>query len=198
MGRRATYTKPVVEEQTSLFEDEALFEEPTPVKEEAPKKFDLAEYENEKEFKDTDKIPCVSITVGGLSMVGDKSGSFYHWMNMGDVVDVEYRDLVSAIRTHTKDIFEPRFIIQDDAFLAKYDTVQLRYGQLYTPADIERVLTMNPDQIREVLKKMPVGAQTAVKDLASRKVASGELDSVNRIKAIDEFFGTQLVLLLMQ
>lgn len=197
MGRRATFSKETEPVQASLFEDEGLFgEEPNPVKEEAPKPKKTEA--NKKEFADTDKIPCVSITVGGLSMTGSKSGTFYHWLNMGDVIDVEYRDLVSAVREHTKDVFEPRFIIQDDDFLAKYDTVQLRYGQLYTPADIEQVLSMPAPQMASTIKKMPVGAQNALRDLASRKVASGELDSVNRIKVIDEFFGTQLVLLLMQ
>ena len=194
MGRRATYsgkTEPV--QQASLFEDEQLFEESVPVLEQTPKKGDA-----KKEFGDTDKIPCVSITVGGLSMLGGKSKELYHWLNMGDVVEVEYRDLVSAVREHSKDVFEPRFIIQDDDFLAKYDTVQLRYGQLYTPRDIEQVLAMPAPQMAAAIKKMPVGAQNALRDLASRKVDSGELDSGNRIKVIDELFGTQLVLKLVQ
>ena len=196
MGRRATYNKETAEPKDNLFDDEELFESPTPVAEEAP--VEKKSSTSVKEFKDTDRIPCVSITVGGLSMVGAKSGEFYRWMNMGDIVEVEYRDLVSAIREHTKDVFEPRFIIQDDDFLAKYDTVQLRYGQLYTPTDIEQVLAMPAPQMEAMIKKMPVGAQNAVRDLASRKVDSGELDSINRVKVIDSFFGTQLVLKLTQ
>lgn len=196
MGRRAIYNKETAEPKDNLFDDEELFESPTHVAEEAP--VEQKSSTSVKEFNDTDRIPCVSITVGGLSMVGAKSGEFYRWMNMGDVVEVEYRDLVSAIREHTKDVFEPRFIIQDDDFLAKYDTVQLRYGQLYTPADIEQVLAMPATQMEAMIKKMPVGAQNAVRDLASRKVDSGELDSINRVKVIDSFFGTQLVLKLTQ
>ena len=197
MGRRATYsreTKPVKEEQTSLFDDEQLFEEPIPAQEEAPKKFNPSE----REFKDTDKIPCVSITVGGLYWEGDKSKELYTWLNMGDVVEVEYRDLVAAIRTNSPYIFEPLFVIQDDAFLAKFDNVQARYGRLYTPADIEAVLAMPAPQLDAALRKMPKGAQNALRDTAVRKIDSGELDSVQRIKVIDSFFGTELVLKLTQ
>ena len=193
MGRRATYsgeTKSVKEEQTSLFDDEQLFEEPAPIVEKAPKKY----VPKTKQFKDTDKIPCVSITVGGLYWEGDKSKDLYSWINMGDVVEVEYRDLVSAIRSNSPYIFEPLFVIQDDDFLAEFDNVQARYGQLYTPADIEAVLAMPAPQLEAALRKMPKGAQNALRDTAVRKIDSGELDSIQRIKAIDSFFGTELVL----
>lgn len=193
MGRRATYNKPATEEKASLFEDEELFDqEPVPVKEEVSKAL------TKKDFEDTTKIPCVSITVGGLNFVGDKSGMLYHWVNMGDVVDVEYRDLLSATRSHSVFIYEPRFIIQDDDYLSQHDDILVRYGQLYTPQDIEQVLAMPAPQLEANLKKMPVGAQNALRDLAVRKVDSGELDSVNRIKVIDSFFGTELVLKLTQ
>lgn len=194
MGRRATYSRetiPVKKEQASLFEDEQLFEEPI-LEKEAPVK------KEKKEFKETDKIPCVSITVGGLYWEGPKSKELYSWLNMGDVVEVEYRDLVSAIRSNSVYIFEPLFIIQDDDFLAQFDNVQVRYGQLYTPADIEAVLRMAPAQLDAALRKMPVGAQNALRDTAVRKIDSGELDSVQRIKIIDSFFGTELVLKLTQ
>jgi len=198
MGRRATYnreTESVKEEKTSLFDDEEMFdEEPTPVKEEAPKKASTTK----KEYKDGDKIPCVSITVGGLNFVGDKSGDLYQWTNLGDVVDVEYRDLVSAVRSHSIFVYEPRFVIQDEDFLAQHDDILVRYGQLYTPQDIEQVLAMPAPQLEKTLKKMPVGAQNAVRDLAVRKIDSGELDSVQRVKVIDSFFGTELVLKLTQ
>jgi len=198
MGRRATYnreTESVKEEKTSLFDDEEMFEEePTSVKEEAPKKA----VATKKEYKDGDKIPCVSITVGGLNFVGDKSGDLYQWTNLGDVVDVEYRDLLSAVRSHSIFVYEPRFVIQDEDFLAQHDDILVRYGQLYTPQDIEQVLAMPAPQLEKTLKKMPVGAQNAVRDLAVRKIDSGELDSVQRVKVIDSFFGTELVLKLTQ
>lgn len=198
MGRRATYnreTESVKEEKTSLFDDEEMFdEEPTPIKEEAPKKA----VATKKEYKDGDKISCVSITVGGLNFVGDKSGDLYQWTNLGDVVDVEYRDLVSAVRSHSIFVYEPRFVIQDEDFLAQHDDILVRYGQLYTPQDIEQVLAMPAPQLEKTLKKMPVGAQNAVRDLAVRKIDSGELDSVQRVRVIDSFFGTELVLKLTQ
>ena len=194
MGRRVTRydSNDVLTDEKQTVEDEPLFEEP--VVKETPKSVKP----KKKTYADTDLIPCVSITMGKLHFEGAKSKEFYHWIDIGDVVEVEYRDLVSAIRNNSIFIFEPRFIIQDDDFLNIFDNVKNRYGELYTPADIERVLQMEPRQLEAYLKKMPVGAQNAVRDLAVRKVDNGELDSINRIKVIDSFFGTELSLKLIQ
>ena len=186
MAKRAKY---VSDEQIKTQEapviQESLFDE-----EEKPSK--------KKEFANTELIPCVSITVGGLHLIGAKSGEVYHWTNMGEVTEVEYRDLLAEVRNHSWYIYEPAFVIQDDDFLAQHDDILVRYGQLYTPADIEQVLALPAPQINETLKKMPVGAQNAVRDLAIRKINNGTLDSVNRIKVLDEFFGTEMLLKLTQ
>lgn len=168
------------------------------VKEEPSKKDEILEKELpkkvKKEFKDTDLIPCLSITVGGLHLIGAKSGDVYHWLNIGDITEVEYRDLLAEVRNHTFYIYDPAFIIQDEDFLKQHDDILVRYGQLYTPSDIENVLSMSANQLLDTLKKMPTGAQNAVRDLAVRKIDNGTLDSVQRIKILDEFFGTEMLL----
>ena len=183
MGKRASYNR-----EESIFDEE--FTESQTEKKEEP-----AEVKSEKKvFDDKDKIPCLSITVGVLAYIGEKSGEVYVWQNIGDVVEVEYRDLMTLVRTNSPFVFEPRFIIQDEDFLAQNDAITLRYGQMYTPQDIEYVLSLPAPQLEENLKKMPVGAQNALRDVAVRKIDSGELDSVQRVKVLDSFFGTELVL----
>ena len=185
MARRATYVSEV--QQESLFDDEEKV-----ISSEENKK--PVEKKTKKEFGNTDLIPCVSITVGGLHMIGAKSGDVYHWTNIGEVTEVEYRDLLAEVRNHTFYVYDPAFIIQDDDFLAQHDDILVRYGQLYTPADIEAVLALPATQLEATLKKMPIGAQNAVKDLAVRKIDNGTLDSVQRIKVLDAYFGTELLL----
>ena len=60
------------------------------------------------------------------------------------------------------------------------------------------VLSLPAPQMTAAIKKMPIGAQNALKDTAVRMIDSGELDSIQRIKAIDEFFGTSMILKLVQ
>lgn len=192
MSKRETYN---TEDQNTLFEDELFAPAPAPSKEKEKAKVTKTE---KKSFNDTDKIPCVSITVGKLLMIGQKSGNVYRWTNMGEIEEVEYRDLMAEVRATSSFVFEPRFIVQDDDFLAQNDTLLVKYGQLYTPADIEKVLTFPAEQLKATIKSMPLGAQNAVKDLANRKITSGELDSVQRVKALDEFFGTNMLIKLTQ
>lgn len=187
MSRRAKY---VGDEQTqeTVVVEESLFEESenAPVEEKVePKK---------REFQNTDLIPCVSITVGGLHLIGAKSGEIYRWTNLGEVTEVEYRDLLAEVRNHSFYIYDPAFIIQDDDFLSQHDDILVRYGSIYTPSDIEQVLAMPAPQLEATLKKMPIGAQNAVRDLAVRKINTGELDSIQRIRVIDSYFGTEMLL----
>ena len=50
-------------------------------------------------------IPCLSIVSGELGMQGIKSGINYRWAERGDVTDVEYQDLIAAIRSNASFIF---------------------------------------------------------------------------------------------
>lgn len=197
MGRRAMYNKSTeLEPKASMFEGD-LFEGSVPTQEEAPpKKFDPQE--SRKSFKDTDLIPCVSITVGKLVMPGSKSKEVYRWGDIGSVQEVEYRDLIDEVRQNSVYVFEPRFIIQDEDFLSQHKDIEDKYGELYTPADIEQILQLSPTMIKAQLEKMPVGAQNALRDLAIRKINDGTLDSVQRVRALDEFFDTEMILKLTQ
>jgi hypothetical protein len=60
--------------------------------------------------------------------------------------------------------------------------------------DVEAMFKLPPAQLRAKLKKAPTGIQQAVKNLAGEKIMNGSLDSLAKIKAIDEVLGTQLKL----
>ena len=147
-----------------------------------------------KSFKDSDLIPCVSVTSGKLVAVGQRSNNKYTWNGMGEVEQLEYRDLVSMVHAHSPLVFKPRFIIQNDAFLDKFDNIKNFYGSLYTPEDIRNVLNQPADKMRESISKMPVGAKDALKGIAITMIEQGSLDSIQRIKVIDEIFGTDMLL----
>lgn len=184
MGRRATYNRTVEEPQ-----NESLFDENDEL---------MKPVEMKRDFKDDDMIPCVSVTVGLLLMQGQKTKDLYHWADMGSIQEVAYKDLVDEVRNNSAFVFEPRFIIQDDDFLAKYKAIADKYGELYTPQDIDYVLTLTPVALKDALSKMPLGTQEAVKNRAMKKINSGELDSVQRVRALDEYFGTDMMIKLVR
>lgn len=149
-----------------------------------------------KEFKDTDGILCTSITPGKLGIIGMRTNIHYVWVSRGDQIEVEYQDLVAAVRAKRKCIFAPRFIINDDDFLDKFPQVKEAYGNIYNLGDLKGVITkLDPASMKLTINTLPPGAKESIKALAGSMIRSGELDSVSKIKVLDEIFGTNLMLL---
>ena len=54
---------------------------------------------------------------------------------------------------------------------------------------------MPVDQMVSAIEKLPDGAKESLKTIAAKQVSLGVLDSVNKIRALDRIFGTDLNLL---
>ena len=174
----------------------------TTTKTATPKKEPAVEVEIEKsepiiekkQFKDDDKIQCMSITAGKYVFVGDKSGEVYRWLSDGDVVDVRYSDLVAAVRAKKPIIFKPRVIIEDEDFIAEYPAIQELYDSLYSPEDLFAICQMSPSDIRRIVPQLPDGVKESLKTIAVKAIDDGKLDSVQRVRALDQIFGTDMLL----
>lgn len=146
-----------------------------------------------KKYEDEDLIMCRSITVGGLNVKGNRSGYIYQFADYGDELEIEYRDLNYMVRTKERNTFIPRFIIEDDDFVSQYKELQKLYDSLYTTQDFKEILRLSPGQMASAIDSMSQGAKDALKNLAASMIEDGSLDSIQRIKTLDEIFGTQLI-----
>lgn len=150
-----------------------------------------------KTFKDTDLIPCRSITQGELLFDAKKSGELYIWSAFGDVTEVEYRDLLSLRGAKSKFLFDPLFIIEDEDVLAdpKWSNVKEIYDKMYDE-DVDAILDMPNNTFEKVFKTLPNGLQNAIKVTVTTRIEDGTFDSLTKIKIIDEVCGTDLKCLL--
>lgn len=148
-----------------------------------------------KTFSPEDGIPCRSITIGGLYLDGVKSGNFYNWVDYGDVMDVEYRDLAAMVRGKSNYVFAPLMVIDDDDFIAEFPQLQKFYDDQYSIQDLEGVLKLSVNDMIATMKTLPSGALNSLKSIASTAITNGQLDSMSKIKALDEFFDTNLALI---
>lgn len=162
------------------------------VKEEKPSK---KEVKTKKKFESSDLIVCRSVTQGALYMEGAKTNMLYTWADYGDECEVEYRDLVSVVRTRSSYVFAPHFIIEDEDFIAEFPQLQKYYKDNYSVKELAEILEQPVGQMLETLKALPKSALDAVRDMAAVQVGTGQLDSVRKIKALDEFFNTDLDLI---
>jgi hypothetical protein len=160
---------------------------------EEPKKAKAAQ-KSVRKFAPDDRIPCRSITYGELLLTGAKSRLLYTWANYDDVTEMEYQDLQALKSTKSSYLFKPRFIILDEELIEQWgDDFKKMYDDVVT-TDVEALFRLPANQLKAKLKKAPVGVQHAVKNLAGEKIMNGSLDSLAKIKAIDEVLGTQLML----
>lgn len=146
-----------------------------------------------KVFQQNDGIMTTSITTGTLIMIGIKTGIVYTWADYGDQTEVEYADLVAAVRSSKDQVYKPYFIIDDEDFLENYPNVSKIYENI--PDSLEDVFRLSNDKFKKVISTLPEGARESLKSMAAKFIQSGELDSVAKIRAMDETFGCELSLL---
>ena len=147
-----------------------------------------------RKYAPTDMITCRSITYGELLLPGAKSKTLYTWANYGDKTEMEFQDLQALKSTRSSYLFKPRFIIEDDELVEQW---RGDLGKIYDDiiaTDVEAMFKLPANQLKAKLKKAPVGIQQAVKNLAGEKIMNGSLDSLAKIKAIDEVLGSDLKL----
>ena len=148
-----------------------------------------------RQFDSNDGIPCRSVTYGKLFVSGTKTGMVYTFSDYDDETDIEYRDLVALIRSKDKAIYKPRIIVMDEDFIAEYPTLKKFYDDHFAVKNLKEILDMSDYEMRDAISKLPRGAVDTLKSMAVNQIVSGEIDSIRKIKALDEAFGTNLSLL---
>ena len=148
-----------------------------------------------KKFNPDDMILCQSICVGQTFVKGFKSGTIYTFEALGAEEYIEYRDLVASVRSKDSILFKPFIIVLDEDFINEQKTLKTFYENMYTPEDFEKFFKLRPNQMVEALNNMPVGIRETIKSMAVGKIQDGVFDSVVRIKALDDYFGTKMMLL---
>ena len=151
-----------------------------------------------KKFAKTTLIPCRSICTGVLYVEGPNSKNDYMWWDFNDVQDIQYQDLDAFIKRHAACVFKPQFIIEDEAFIAQNPDVKAVYDSMYTTKDLRDILGLPVNQMKKTIEELPLGAKEAIRGLAPTMIENKKLDSIEKIRVLDEIFGTQLILTVAQ
>lgn len=148
-----------------------------------------------KKFNPNDGIRCRSVTHGILFVEGLATNMKYTFVDYDYETEITYRDLVALVVARNKAIYNPRIIIMDEDFIAEYPTLRKFYSEHFATKNIKDILDMPERQMKEAISKLPKGAMESLKSIAVNQIVSGEIDSIRKIKALDEAFGTDLSLL---
>ena len=144
-----------------------------------------------RKFEMDDLISCRSVTYGELLLPGKKSQLLYSWANYGDITEVEYQDLQALRSTKSAYLNTPMFVIEDDELLEQWPEFKTIYDKVIS-VDIDKLFDLPINQFKAKLQNFPNTYRDNLKNIASEMILSGELDSIAKIKAIDEILGTDL------
>ena len=156
----------------------------------APKKV------NKPKHDPSELILCRSVRFGELILIGPKTKMRYSWSNEGDVREVEYQDLVSWRALHSRYLFDPMIIIEDEDVCEEW---KADLGKLYEKVheiDLKEMFKRPHRQFMAQLKKLPESMKSSVQNMAYAMVQDGTLYDLRIIKGIDEILGTELVMMI--
>ena len=149
-----------------------------------------------RKYAPDDMVPCRSVTYGELLLSAPKSKLLYSWANYNDVTEVEFQDLQALKSTRSSYLFRPRFVIEDDELVEQWGKDFKDMYSKIVNVDVEEIFNLPIGKFKTALKNSPKGVQQAVKNIAGEKIMDGSLDSLAKIKAIDDVLGTDLKLYL--
>jgi hypothetical protein len=146
----------------------------------------------ERTFTQTDPILCRSVTPGWLGVSG-KSGMYYVFSNYGDETEIEYGDLFALKNKHSRYLYDPLFVIEDDELLENprwKDIAEFYSDKVYGMDDINDVLNKPNTTFKSTLKSLPKGLLKAVTVEVAKRIEDGSFDSLKKIQILDEVCGT--------
>ena len=149
-----------------------------------------------RKYAPDDLIPCRSVTYGELLLSAPKSKLMYVWANYNDVTEGEFQDLQALKSTRSNYLFRPRIVIEDEELVEQWSKDFKDMYSKITHVDVEEIFDLPLGKFKTALKNAPKGVQQAVKNIAGEKIMNGSLDSLAKIKAIDDILGTDLKLYL--
>lgn len=167
----------------------------TEIEQEVERVVEITKPKKKRVFQKDDLIKCHSIMSGRTFMDGIKTKDMYVFESLGAETEIAYQDLIAALNVNSVFLFKPFIIVDDEDFIAQSPKLKRFYDSMYSVKNLAQILSLSPARIKEELSKLPVGAKQSIRSIISDSIANGSLDSVAKIRAIDEFFGTQFMLL---
>jgi hypothetical protein len=83
----------------------------------------------------------------------------------------------------------------DEDFLEDFPQVQRVYSTMYSPTELHTILELPINQMKAEIESLPDATKKTLLTLAATEVAKGRLDSIKKVKALSEIFGSDFNLL---
>lgn len=142
-----------------------------------------------KKLDNDDEVVIMNNTTGRYGYRG-RSGFAMEMTEYGDTLDIPFGEL-KRMRAEQKRHLEDAFIIVLDEDAVK----ELRYEKLYEnifDRDSVEELLRNPEQLIEVLPKMPSAMKETVGSIAIKRIKNGEIFDMRVKKAVEDTLNVKI------
>jgi hypothetical protein len=136
-------------------------------------------------------VPIMNVTNGRLIYLSKKTGSEFQFEKYGDIEYIELYELLTMRSSHRKFLDEPFVIVLDDE-VADYLGLTNNYKKLTHATEIDGIFKFPLEHFTDVIKSTPKGLAHLIVSKAKEKIQTGELDSVQKIQALEEIYNVKL------
>lgn len=144
------------------------------------------------QFELTDSVLIRNGFHGPLIIELPKSGYTIKLQEFGDEDYVEIADLRTLRNSHPK-FFKKNWILFDDPDVIDYLHVNEYYKNVLTNEEIEELFDLPEEVMTKELRKLSDGQRSTAMYAAMEKIGDGALDSIGKIKALEDIFGCKLM-----
>lgn len=141
---------------------------------------------------------------GELIYINHKTGDKYTWENMGDVQSLYVSD-IRAMKSNQRKFLEQNWIVIDGIADTSeeyegvdvteiYEALQISnyYKNFLCPSNLNDVFNWSVEDIRNKVPKMPVSTRETIAIRANELIKSGIIDSIAKVKVLEEVIGCEL------
>lgn len=168
--KRTTTTKPV-EEKVEVAQEEVV-EEPKVIKRKKQIDLDML-------------VSCKNIVDGRLIYKSRKTGLETIWMEYGDVEFIDVGELLTMKASQPKFLTNPALIIEDDD-VVEYLGLKHIYQKIVDVEDLDTFFENSPEEISQILDKIPNGVKGTIGTVAKKRVLDGTLFDRRKIKTLEQ------------
>ena len=143
-------------------------------------------------FELTDSVLIRNGFHGPLTIKLPKSGYTIKLQEFGDEDYVEIADL-RTLRNSNPKFFKKNWILLEDPDVIAYLHVNEYYKNVLTTEEIEGLFDLPEKEMVQELKKLSDGQKSTAMYAAMEKIEAGTLDSIGKIKALEDIFGCKLM-----
>lgn len=136
-------------------------------------------------------VPVMNITHGSLVYQSRKTGMEIKFERYGDIEYMEIGELLTMRSSQRRFLDEPWILILDDETV-QYLGLDKLYKRLVNPDNIDQIFNFSIEKFKDVIQSAPRGYSQLIISRAKAKMKDGSLDSVAKIKALEERYKVEL------